>query len=350
MTSTAGHEHRVSGALAPADGPGAPGRWHLLAGSLPSSTSWSSVSTRMMLGRMFLRSLWNRPFRRWCDRKAELPPSRGRTEAESRHSRRPGRAILRFCWSVASGGRQESGAAPGGLASLPSSLSAHGPKGAGSEAGQSFCTAAIAQTCIMRRTMASGTDKDSLSDRAALAEQTSNTAQVTRKVICNLLRQQAGGEASSDHFCSQNCPLDPRAAGCAGGSSSPKSAGQPVTEPRNHFHTQSTSRERKEAACSGGADISGHLFSAGRQRGLQPAPRQPVAQRGAGTAGREWRPSTLGWTTPHASAPTPSLTSSASPSVSPWGAGETRLLLEPDAGGMCVEAPCQHQSWASYSY
>lgn len=179
VTSTAGHEHRVSGASAPADGPGAPGRWHLLAGSLPSSTSWSSVSTRMMLGRMFLRSLWNRPFRRWCDRKAELPPSRGRTEAESRHSRRPGRAILRFCWSVASGGRQESGAAPGGLASLPSSLSTHGPKGAGSEAGQSFCTAATAQTCIMRRTMASGTDKDSLSDGAALAKQTSNTAQVT---------------------------------------------------------------------------------------------------------------------------------------------------------------------------
>lgn len=31
----------------------------------PSSTSWSSVIMRMMLGRMFLRSLWMRPLSPW---------------------------------------------------------------------------------------------------------------------------------------------------------------------------------------------------------------------------------------------------------------------------------------------
>lgn len=46
---------------------------------LPSSTSWSSVRTRMMFGRMFLRSLWNLPFRRWFNRKVELPSNSDKT-------------------------------------------------------------------------------------------------------------------------------------------------------------------------------------------------------------------------------------------------------------------------------
>lgn len=43
--------------------------------SLPNSTSWSSVMMRMMLGRMFLRSLWMRPLRPWAlvVVKAQLP-------------------------------------------------------------------------------------------------------------------------------------------------------------------------------------------------------------------------------------------------------------------------------------
>lgn len=43
--------------------------------ALPNSTSWSSVMMRMMLGRMFLRSLWMRPLRPWAlvVVKAQLP-------------------------------------------------------------------------------------------------------------------------------------------------------------------------------------------------------------------------------------------------------------------------------------
>lgn len=55
------------------------GQNSLYTGLLPSSTSWSSVRTRMMFGRMFLRSLWNLPFRRWFNRKVELPSNSDKT-------------------------------------------------------------------------------------------------------------------------------------------------------------------------------------------------------------------------------------------------------------------------------
>lgn len=50
---------------------------------LPNSTSWSSVMMRMILGRMFLRSLWMRPLKPWALAvvKAQLP------DAQSRDSR-----------------------------------------------------------------------------------------------------------------------------------------------------------------------------------------------------------------------------------------------------------------------
>lgn len=73
----------------------------LYVGLLPSSTSWSSVRTRMMFGRMFLRSLWNLPFRRWFNRKAELPSNSDKTVIMNNPRTRLCCAIL-FWFSVLS--------------------------------------------------------------------------------------------------------------------------------------------------------------------------------------------------------------------------------------------------------
>lgn len=155
-------------------------------------------------------------------------------------------------------------------------------------------------------------------------------------------QQQAGGEASSDHFCSQNYPLDPRAAGCAGGSSSPKSDGQPVTEPHNHFHRQSTPRKREGSSPLWGSSLFWpSLLSGQTGGGCSRLPGSLWLRAGPGEQGGNGAHPLWVDDSPCFS-PDPSLTSSVSPSASQWGIWGDTLLLEPDAVGTCVKAPCQH--------
>lgn len=58
--------------------------------ALPSSTSWSSVMMRTMLGRMFLRSLWMRPLKPWAlvVMKAQLPGVNSRDSRTTQVSHR----------------------------------------------------------------------------------------------------------------------------------------------------------------------------------------------------------------------------------------------------------------------
>lgn len=58
--------------------------------TLPNSTSWSSVMMRIMLGRMFLRSLWMRPLKPWAlvVMKAQLPGTHSKDSRANQASHR----------------------------------------------------------------------------------------------------------------------------------------------------------------------------------------------------------------------------------------------------------------------
>lgn len=74
--------------------------------ALPSSTSWSSVMMRMMLGRMFLRSLWMRPLRPWAlvVTKARQPGVNSRASRATQASHRI--SIVSSRWARWEGGEK----------------------------------------------------------------------------------------------------------------------------------------------------------------------------------------------------------------------------------------------------
>lgn len=167
-----------------------------------------------------------------------------------------------------------------GFVSFLSSLSTHGSKVRGKDSGQSFCKGCpTAQTCVMISTMPSGSDSESFFDQGQLQQNKKPTRLKLQEKYLQVA-QRTDWQESLRRLLLQTEFLSwtQRASGCVGGSPSPESGSQPVSEPSNQCKTNRLPVKGKEKAQSGGADISGHLFSASTTEDAEVSGRSPSSQ------------------------------------------------------------------------